>query len=75
MAERRPHGRSSLVDAVLEMLARDGLIAREGSTVRLARHAVTLEGREGEVQRLVDVGKVADLNQQTVSSAKFLLRP
>jgi selenocysteine-specific elongation factor len=45
---------NSLVDAVLEMLARDGLIAREGSTVRLARHVVTLEGREDEVQRLVE---------------------
>jgi selenocysteine-specific elongation factor len=43
----------TLVDALLDDLARRGEIARDGSTVRLATHRVTLAGREEEVGRLV----------------------
>jgi selenocysteine-specific elongation factor len=42
-----------LADALLDDLARRGEIAREGSTIRLATHRVTLAGREEEVDRLV----------------------
>ncbi|MBI2239118.1 MAG: SelB C-terminal domain-containing protein, partial [Actinobacteria bacterium] len=42
-----------LVDPLLEDLAARGQIAREGSTVRLASHRVTLAGREDEVAGLV----------------------
>lgn len=43
----------SLVEALLDDLARRGEIRREGSTVRLSSHAVTLAGREEEVDGLV----------------------
>lgn len=42
-----------LADALLDDLTRRGEIAREGSTIRLATHRVTLAGREEEVDRLV----------------------
>jgi len=42
-----------LVDALLGDLAAGGEIARDGSTVRLAAHRVTLAGREDEAARLV----------------------
>jgi selenocysteine-specific elongation factor len=48
---------SGLADAVLEALEERGLIAREGSILRLASHVVNLAGREGEVERLV--GRIA----------------
>ncbi|MGH2528871.1 MAG: selenocysteine-specific translation elongation factor [Actinomycetota bacterium] len=43
----------SLVDALLDELVGQGEIAQEGSTVRLSSHAVTLAGREEEVDGLV----------------------
>lgn len=43
----------TLVDALLDDLAATGEIARDGSTIRLATHRVTLAGREEEVGRLV----------------------
>ncbi len=42
-----------LVDALLNDLAVRGRIARDGATVRLASHQVTLAGREEEIERLV----------------------
>jgi hypothetical protein len=43
-----------LVGAMLADLERRGELAREGSTVRLASHRVTLSGHEEEVARLVE---------------------
>ncbi len=42
-----------LVDALLDDLEARGQIAREGSTVRLASHAVSLAGHQDEVDHLV----------------------
>ncbi len=42
-----------LVDAAIGSLVERGRLAREGGTIRLASHRVTLAGREDEIDRLV----------------------
>src|SRR5919106_2264695 len=42
-----------LLDAVLQTLLEDGVLAREGPVVRLAEHRVTLGDREPQAERLV----------------------
>lgn len=57
----------TLVDALLDDLVRRGEIAREGSTVRLSTHRVTLAGREDEVDRLIRSVVDAEPTPPTVS--------
>lgn len=52
-AGTRPEAASAPADALLEMLRSEGVLVREGQTVRLSRHRVTLAGREEEVEALV----------------------
>jgi selenocysteine-specific elongation factor len=56
-----------LVDALLEERAARGDLVREGSTVRLAAHRITLEGREDEVDRLVHAVLGAEPTPPTVA--------
>jgi selenocysteine-specific elongation factor len=43
-----------LVDVLLDDLVANGALAREGSSIRLASHTVSLSGREREVDELVE---------------------
>jgi selenocysteine-specific elongation factor len=57
----------NLIDALLEERAARGDLVREGSTVRLAAHRITLEGREDEVDRLVHAVAGAEPTPPTVA--------
>ena len=56
-----------LVDALIADLARRGDLAREGSTVRLTAHRVSLSGHEEEVDRLVETVTAAEPTPPTVT--------
>jgi selenocysteine-specific elongation factor len=56
-----------LVDALLADLEQRGALAREGSTVRLASHRVTLTEHEEEVDRLVETVAAGEPTPPTVA--------
>jgi selenocysteine-specific elongation factor len=56
-----------LVDTLLDDLLGAGVLAREGSTIRLATHAVSVTGREGEVDELVERVSAAEPAPPTVN--------
>jgi selenocysteine-specific elongation factor len=56
-----------LVDTLLDDLLDAGVLAQEGSTIRLATHAVSLSGREGEVDELVERVSAAEPAPPTVN--------
>lgn len=56
----------SLADALLSALSESGRVLREGSTVRLASHMVSLAGREEEASRLVRAVAEAEPTPPTV---------
>ncbi|MDP9241608.1 MAG: selenocysteine-specific translation elongation factor [Actinomycetota bacterium] len=56
-----------LVDTLLDDLLGAGVLVREGSTIRLATHAVSLSGREGEVDELVERVSAAEPAPPTVN--------
>jgi selenocysteine-specific elongation factor len=51
---RRSSEPEDVAGAILERLRRDGIVAREGTVIRLAPHRVDLGDREAEAGRLVD---------------------
>jgi selenocysteine-specific elongation factor len=55
-----------LVDAVLDSLAGEGILARTGSEIRLASHRVALEERREEVERLVAAVAEAEPTPPTI---------
>jgi selenocysteine-specific elongation factor len=55
-----------LASAVLMTLLEEGLLAREGTIVRLARHRVTLDHREEEADRLVEAVRRGEPTPPTV---------
>ncbi len=66
LARAGARGGPSLVDAVLDALAAGGRIARDGAAVRLASHAVSLDGREADVEKVVRAVADAEPTPPTV---------
>jgi selenocysteine-specific elongation factor len=64
-------GPREIADALLELLAADGLVERTGSAVRLRSHEVRLEPRAGDVERLV--AAVSGPNEARPPTVKELL--
>lgn len=56
-----------LVDSLIDEAGARGIVAREGSTIRLASHEVTLAGREEEVERLVAAVRDGEPTPPTVA--------
>jgi selenocysteine-specific elongation factor len=55
-----------LAAEILQAMERDGTIAREGNTLRLASHRVTLGGREEDARRLVATVEAGQPSPPTV---------
>ncbi len=66
LARAGARGGPSLVDAVLDTLVDAGSIVREGPAVRLASHAVSLHGREADVEKVVRTVADAEPTPPTV---------
>ncbi|MGH2661914.1 MAG: selenocysteine-specific translation elongation factor [Actinomycetota bacterium] len=56
-----------LAAEVLALLEREGVTARDGNTVRLASHRVSLGARENDARRLVDAVSAGEPTPPTVS--------